>query len=168
MRLTTANSAIGILPNDGCFVANNSVFATDGTGFGIGNTSSGRDWMTIINNIVEGFSVAPGAGYRMFNTNNVFLMGHNAAFNNYDNTSMDVSHFFFNQGGDAIPLTKSAFVDPANNDFSTGTEVKATGFPTFIGGGITALTEQFMDMGAAQREESAGGGSGFNHSGSLG
>ena len=58
--------------------------------------------------------------------------------------------------------TNSLFVDPGftdapNGDFSIGENLKEKAFPgTFPGG----LTTGHLDMGAVQREETGGGGSG--------
>lgn len=50
------------------------------------------------------------------------------------------------------------FADAANGDFSVGTNMKASGVPGVFAGG---LSEGFLDLGAVQREEPAGGGGGL-------
>lgn len=170
VKLAATNSASGIMFIDDISVINNSIFATAGTGNGISGTGTGRDGNRILNNIVEGFNGAGGAGYSGSSTDHHALWGHNAAYNNTtdDESSSAGVEIMVDIGGDDIPLSASAFTDPSTNDFSVGTEVKATGAPNFTGGGTTPGTTQYMDMGAAQRQEAGGGGGGCKLAGASG
>ena len=158
VRLTTTNGAHGITAVDHSLICNNSVFAESGTGNGIYGGGSGRDFLSILNNIVEGFVGAGGAGYSGSTTDHWLVWGHNAAFNNAvnDERSNSGTETMVDLGGDDIPLAASAFATPLSNDFSVGTEVKETAMENFTGGSTTPGTTQFLDMGAAQREEAGG------------
>ncbi len=159
IKLTTTNGAEGIVFSDNTLIANNSIFATAGTGNGIGGLA-GRDGVSVLNNIAEGFVGVGGAGYSGSSTDHWTAWGHNAAFNNTegDERSGSGTETMVDLGGDDIPLAASPFTAPGSNDFSVGTEVKATAMPNFTGGATTPGTTQFLDMGAAQREEAGGGG----------
>jgi hypothetical protein len=158
VKLTTTNGADGIRWGDSSDVINNSVFATAGTGSGFVGKGAGIDGMAILNNIAEGFSGAGGDGYDFSATDHAYLWGYNAAYNNTNNENKATGEILVDIGGDDIPLDASAFTAPGSNDFSVGTEVKATAMPNFVGGGTTPGTTQYLDMGAAQRQEAGGGG----------
>lgn len=49
------------------------------------------------------------------------------------------------------------YTDPANGDFSVGTNVRALGYP-LSNIGLGEVTRSYVDIGAAQRQESGGGG----------
>lgn len=49
------------------------------------------------------------------------------------------------------------YANAAGNDFAVGVNVKALGHPTAIIGGLSSGTRSYVDIGAAQRQEPAGG-----------
>lgn len=79
----------------------------------------------------------------------------------------DFNNFYNNTSGsilNASLATNDLTVDPeytdaANDDYSIGTNLKAKGFPKFDEPiGINSATYSYVDIGAAQRQESAAGG----------
>lgn len=157
---STNKGADGIRWSDHSLILNNSIFATAGTGSGFVGSAAGRDGMVLLNNIAEGFSGTGGDAYDFSSTDHTSLWGHNASFNTTVSvaTSKAIGEILVDIGGDDTPLDASPFTAPGSNDFSVGTEVKATAMLNFVGGGTTPGTTQFLDMGAAQRQEAGGGG----------
>ncbi len=81
--------------------------------------------------------------------------------------SIDYCDFYTNTSGDRLNInagTNDLAVDPqytdrTNKDFSVGTNLKAAGFPgsRYLGANRSA-TRSYVDVGAAQRQESSSGG----------
>ena len=60
---------------------------------------------------------------------------------------------------DNSSLASSPFTNAGSGDFTVDTQVKAAGFPAYVGGSQITTTPTYIDVGAAQRQEPAGGGS---------
>lgn len=141
----------GIEYDDQTMIVNNTVWSDGGTGAGIDGPGTASPRCVIINNIVEGFSGTGGLGIHP--NQDTMVYGKNALRNN--TTNEDLGNDFFFALGDNDILGASPFTDPSNGDFSVDTSVKADAFPSTFRG---IATDQFLDKGAAQREEPAGGG----------
>ena len=133
----------------------NSIWSDGGTDVGIQFNGSDRVGHVVLNNIVEGFSGTGGVGIEALSDDNLVLYGHNACYNNATNFSI-TSDTVFDLGNNET-LLASPFTDAANGDLSVDTTVKATAYPSTF---KDISTDQFLDKGAAQREEPAGGGDG--------
>lgn len=147
----------------GCTIINNSIYSSGGTGTGIiGPTNSGRN-QTILNNIMEGFSGAGGEGI-IIATGHAAIYGNNKFYNNATHESI-TANISVNLGNNTA-LGASPFASPATDNFMVDTSVKAGAYPSSFKGSIT---NQFLDVGAAQREEAAAGGGGLiRHPGMAG
>jgi hypothetical protein len=137
----------------GIVISNNTVYSAGGTGTGI-DIISGVDRLQMINNnYVEGFSGVGGVGIAQASgSGDILLMTANRYYNNTSNESL--SGAYINKS-DNSAVGSSALTNPGGGDFSVGTDLKAGAYPTTFKG---VATDQFMDIGAAQREEPAGGG----------
>lgn len=105
-----ANAAIGIAVGDDVSVIDgNSILSSAGTGTGI-RWDIDRYGLTVINNLVEGFSGTGGAGFDGVNrTEGSLMFATNAAYNNttdYANTD-DQMLTFDNESLGATPFAKS-------------------------------------------------------------
>lgn len=150
------------------------------TGRGILKSGTSTHILLLLQNIIygcgdSGFENANATMAVMFN--NIFMNNGDAAGEyNLEGGSMfaalslgNYNCFYDGGAGDNLSnytagandiTTDPAFTDAANGDFSLGSSspAKATGFPgAFIGG----LSTGYMDMGAIQRQEPAGGGGGL-------
>jgi len=126
----------------------NTIYSAGGTGQGI-VTSQGR--LVITNNYIEGFSGVGGIGIDINGGVSIVLRG-NRYYNN--TTNLDDAGVWLVKT-DNSATGSSALTNPGSGDFSVGTDLKAGAYPTTFKG---VATDQFMDIGAAQREEPAGGG----------
>ena len=75
-------------------------------------------------------------------------------FNNFHNNTTNRTNAAV---GDNDTALDPQFTDAPNGNFAVGANMKAIGFPTIFPG---ALSTSYMDMGAVQRQEPAGGSSG--------
>jgi hypothetical protein len=75
----------------------------------------------------------------------------------YNNTANETDNGTVINDNDNSAVGSSALTDPGSGDFSVGTDLKAGAYPTSFKG---SSTNQYMDIGAAQRQEPAGGGGG--------
>jgi len=135
------NSAAGVQ------ILHNSIYSAGGTGKGINLTTSGGR-SVVLNNIVEGFSGSGGIGLSVAAGHDLYVYGNNKFYNNATNTSIS---------GDTLidllnnsVLSASPFASPSTDNFMVDTSVKAGAYPTSFKGSIT---NQFLDVGAAQRME---------------
>lgn len=129
----------------------NTVYnSTAGTKEGIrGNTTS--DGVIVINNIVEGWSGTGGDG--ILATKPPQLSGNNASYNNATPFTLGG---YIDTGNDSL-LGASVFTNPAGANFAVSTDanVKAAALPALFNG---SSTNDYVDKGAAQRQEPAAGG----------
>lgn len=114
-----------------------------GTGINIASTASTH--LVVMNNTISGFATginsAASVGVNFFDYNN-----------------------FFNNTTDRVNVTAGpndtaldpGFADAANGNFAIGANLRAKGFPGVFPGG---LSTGYLDIGAVQRQEPAGGGS---------
>lgn len=123
---------------------NNSIYASAGTGIGI-NAGTG----IYLNNIIEGFSGAGGDGF-VLASGKAVMYGNNKFYNNATNETF-TGDVISNLGNNDT-LGASPFTNPAGDDFSVSTAVKAGAYPSSFYG---SNTNQYLDVGAAQRMEFA-------------
>lgn len=150
IKLGGASGQIGIfLGGDQNSIFNNVVWApikTDKAGLLF--RTVGYNGNSIYNNIFEGLAIGinfVGTGHTQW------LYGRNAFYDCASNYNSSVVKLV-DVGAD-ISLASSPFTDPANNDFSVSTALKAAGYPSsFLG----SNTNQYLDIGAAQRQEAGG------------
>lgn len=158
--ISIAGSSIGIsFAQEDCKVINNSIYSNGGTGTGIVGPTNAARRIIVLNNIVEGFSGSGGKGLSIV-TGHLALYANNKYYNNAThenitgNKSIDL--------GNNATLGASPFASPATDNFMVDTSVKAGAYPTSFKGSIT---NQFLDVGAAQREEAGSGGGLLVHPG---
>jgi len=148
-----AGSAIGIqLDAAACRVVNNTLYATTGTGTAIKSTVWFANVQTIENNYIEGFSGVGGVGINTESDvfgDGGYIVRNNKYYNNTTNESLSGLNVIYENNA---AVGSSALTNPGTGDFSVGTDLKAAGFPTAFNG---ISTNQFIDVGAAQREEVA-------------
>ena len=112
------------------------------------------------NNYIEGISGVGGTAILVVSADDkVLSIRNNRYFNN--TTHLDIVGEVLTLENNSA-LSASALADPANGDFSVNTDLKAGAYPTTFKG---ISTDQFMDIGAAQREEPVGGGGLLVHPG---
>ena len=126
-------------------VTNNTIYSSAGTGQGIVSNQNGA---IIANNYVEGFSGVGGIGIDINGGVSDLLIG-NRYYNNTSNLD-DAGVWLIKTDNSAVG--SSALTNPGAGDFSVGTDLKAGAYPTTF---KAVATDQFMDIGAAQREEPA-------------
>lgn len=143
----TSQNGINSSGAEMCF-GNTLYNSAAGTSFGV--SQGNAQWGVCLNNYIEGWSGVGGIGIK--NTI-VGLVGYNGLYNNtnpYTQTHPPVIDLSAN---DVVPLS-SPLTSPATGDFSVSTVLKAKGFPvSFLG----SITNDYVDIGAAQRQEPAGG-----------
>lgn len=160
--LSLDGASDGIRLADGCAIENNSIYSNGGTGQGLITFFSSSTPILVANNVVEGFSGTGGIGISLAASGKIYMYINNKYFNNATNENLlgdvDLS------AGNTV-LGASPFVNPAGDDFRVDTSVKAGAFPSSYKG---ASTNQFLDVGAAQREEAGAGGGLLVHPGMTG
>ena len=123
--------------NDG--VICNNTFYNGTTGINVNQPVA-----TIMNNVIDNFTT----GINRVATGSPTLVD----YNNYSNNTADTSNI--DKGGNATSASPG-FADAANGDFAPGAGIQATSsFGAFPGG----LTTGYSDQGAAQHQDSGGGG----------
>ena len=159
------DSATGIaISNNGCTAENNIIdTCTTGITFGFAD-NSGKICNNTIYNCTTGIAASDSAAIIV--RNNIIdtcTTGINWTTEQKDNY-FDYNNYYNNTSNmvNVTTGTNSTFLDPGftdapNGDFSIGENLSAKGFPgTFPGG----LSVGYLDIGAVQREETGGGGSG--------
>jgi hypothetical protein len=125
-----------------------------------GNTGDGIDISgnniaaILINNSVTGNG---GYGIRGNSTDNFLLFADHNNFGTGATANTSGAGLNVATGANDLELDPQ-YVDAANGNFEIGTNLKAKGFPKsseFVG--LNSLTNSFVDIGAAQREEAGGG-----------
>jgi hypothetical protein len=135
-------------------IINNTVYSsTANTGAGVYCAANSANTI-IANNYIEGFSGAGGKGISIISGAVTTFVKSNRYYNN---TSHESFVGIAGSVSDNSAVASSALTNPGAGDFSAGTDLKAGAYPTTFKG---IATDQFMDIGAAQREEPAGGGGG--------
>lgn len=143
--ITCNTDSVGIL--------NNTIYSSvANTGTGINaSASAGKTNSIVFNNVVEGFSGAAGKG--IATSDNTALMGYNAFFNNTTPTSLaDVP--YIDLTAHDVTLLASPFTNAGGANFAVSTALKALGYPALF---LGSSTNDYVDIGAAQRQEPAGG-----------
>ena len=124
--------------------------------FGIRGTNN-AEFLVTISNILKGWSGTSGGGYDILSGGNQLATGYNHF---HDNTTDEANKdTMLDLGNDQT--TDPTFTDDVNQDWSVGTNAKAKGWPTGVIGssdGANTGTLAYVDTGAVQREEPAGGG----------
>lgn len=104
----------------------------------------------ILNNVMEGWS---GTGGKGVSTTTTSFLGANAYYNDATKESLSAAKWNYSFAA-LITLGASPFTSKAGGNFSVSTALKALGWPaSFLG----SSTSTFIDVGAAQRQEPAGG-----------
>ncbi|MHA2100683.1 MAG: right-handed parallel beta-helix repeat-containing protein [Candidatus Kariarchaeaceae archaeon] len=138
----------GIILRRAAHCIGNTIYnSTAGTGAGI--FVQDRDWITIVNNYVEGFSGAGGDAWDI--TGEIEVWGYNK-WNNCTNHADPTARVDLGNTGE---ITPSPLADPGSGDFTVGTALKGAGWPSLFP--FVASTPQAWDIGAAQRVEAAAG-----------
>jgi len=149
--LDGSSTAMFITPfNAATFISNNTIYSSSGTGTGIDIDSSSDSVQWIANNYIEGFSGVGGIGIDTGANDGLHLLNNKY----YNNATHRVDGDIITDSGNGT-VASSALTNPGAGDFSVGTDLKAGAYPTTFKG---VATDQFLDIGAAQREEPAGGG----------
>ena len=116
IKVDGATDAI-VMPQ-GTRVIGNSIYSVAGTGQGIRASTTARDLLMVMNNVVEGFSGSGGVGFDFSAAGTrLDVYTGNAAYNNeaeYSGTPLTI----FDDYGTNETLTASPFTDPTNMDFS--------------------------------------------------
>jgi len=147
----TAAHGISAGSNGGSVIMSNTVYSSvAATGIGI-NATTGNNDVIVASNYIEGFSGTGGDGIYVPSTAVIQTVRNNRVFNCTTAFTTDGAIF----ATDNSTVSASALAAPGSGDFSVGTDLKAGAYPTTFKG---ISTDQFMDIGAAQREEPAGGG----------
>lgn len=153
--LVGATNGIGVYCNaPGPVLRHNTVRnSTAGTTYGIGldANNAGRPALICTNNLVAGWSGAGGIGIK--SVGDVYLLGHNAYYNNTTNLSV-ADQVFIDLTANDVVLGSDPFTNAAGGDYSVGTDLQAQGWPTALPG---VSTNTYIDIGAAQRQEAGGG-----------
>ncbi len=155
---SAANGSDGIRYADTALVAFNSIWSDAGVNaIGLMPLGTTMHDTIIINNIIEGFSGSGGIGLQVTSDDELFRVGYNAFYNNA--TAKSISGTMKDdQTANDTALGSSVFADPSSGDFSIDDTLAAGAFVMFRGGGVDTGTDQFLDLGGAQREEPEGGG----------
>ena len=137
----------GIKTRGNHFIANNTIWSNAGTGKGIIDSQTGIGQVSIINNIIAGFSGAGGAAISIDQGgSDVTIIGGNAYYDNTEDLSAS-TNIIIDLGGNET-VTTDPFVDAANDDFRiTSDLIFRTIFSTFKG----SSTDNYHDKGAVQR-----------------
>lgn len=154
--ISVDGSSDGIKFGTHAFVLNNIVYSNGGTGEGLSARFGNENSSAVLNNFIEGFSGTGGNGIEIVTGVLVALYGHNKFYNNTVDETLS-GDILTNLGNNDV-LGSSPLTNPSSDDFTVSTLLKALGYPSSFKG---ASTSQFLDVGAAQREE-AGGGGGLN------
>ncbi len=153
IRLNSTGTGIGIsATRGGTSIIGNTIYnAAAGTGSGINFSGSTYCASIAMNNVVEGFSGVGGVGIK--GTGSIMFLGHNATYNCATPVSVsEITHV--DKTAYDVLLGASPFTSPAGANYAVSTALKALGFPSsFLG----ASTNTYVDIGAAQRQEPAGG-----------
>jgi hypothetical protein len=131
-------------------VANCTCHGNTGDGIDI---SGGDVAAVLINNNVTGNG---GYGIRGNSTDNFLLFADHNNFGTGATANTSGARLNVATGANDVELDPQ-YVDAANGNFEIGTNLKAKGFPKsseFVG--LNSLTNSFVDIGAAQREEAGG------------
>lgn len=149
---TSASSSTGIRTQSGTLIIGNSMWSNAGTGDGIIDDGTNRFDIVIINNIFEGFSGTGGTGINTSTGTDLSMLGGNIFYNNATDKSLG-GVTLFTVATDDTPGS-SPYTSAAAGDLSVISGQKAGAFPGLLKG---STDTSFMDQGAIQREETAGG-----------
>ncbi len=154
---TSGNSSDGIRLALTGWCMHNSIWSLAGTGEGITFTSSGRETMACINNIVDGFSGTGGDGILLSNSLSLFAGNYvsncTAEYTITDRYITRTTAIDSNTSGGAV----APFTDPANGNFTpiaSVTDLNENAYPALLPGGAT----NYMWKGAIQPHAAGGGG----------
>ena len=132
-----------------CTIDGNTGVATDGVVF---RPDAEDDGSYIFNSIISN-NGDDGVHYTVDGT---FFIEVNDYNNYFNNTGNAIDNAGTNTAvNDNDQEVDPGFTDAANDDFSIGTALKADGYPGAYDSGNTT---SFLDLGGAQRQEPAGGG----------
>lgn len=158
IRLTGAGTdSRGITYRDDSKIFNNSIWSQAGTGKGISQGGTTNWGIMIFNNCIEGFSGSGGVGIETVSDDDIIFYGANQIENCTNETVLNGDEFGSKVAADvSLGATPFADVTSSTQDFEASDAVKdATLYSAFKGG----FTSQFIDAGAGQQREPAGGGS---------
>lgn len=149
--ISVDGASIGISAGGGLIhlIKNNSIYSSNGTGNAILFGANSRNHI-VINNIIEGFSGVGGKGTDLPAGRGILVYGNNKYYNNATNETLNGD--VYNNLGNNDTLLASPFTNPAGDDFSVSVAVKAGAYPSSFRG---SSTNQYLDVGAAQRQEAA-------------
>lgn len=143
----TTGISWGAFDYAGAIIFNTLYSGTTGISGGTNNSYSMLIWANLIDSFTTGISLDAVEDSNLYD------------YNNYNNNTTDTSNV--TKGPNATAVDPE-FTDAAGGDFSVGTNVKATAFPGAFNG---SSTTGYLDQGAVQRQEPAGGGT--NASGAV-
>lgn len=159
---STASVGIQTTEGGGLVEGNICYNTTAGTTYGIYTSDSGTSiGMTVINNIVVGWSGAGGDG--IDSGYNIGFIGYNAFYNCTNNVTISDQKFIDLTASD-VALAANPFTDAANGDFSltdaAKTSLAAKGFPlAYLG--AHANTVPNLNIGPIQMAAGGAAGGGF-------
>jgi hypothetical protein len=142
-------STDGIAAGDGSHIMNNSVYSSSGTGSGI-YISGTKQNVSVLNNIIEGFSGVGGQGVEALSGSIISTIGYNAFYNNTTNKTLS-GIILSDLTAQDQALGSSPFTDAANDDFTVDTSVKALAYLTANFPNLSVRS--YLDIGALQRPE---------------
>lgn len=137
-----------------CIISHNTIDGCTGDGIDYTGDNDGLSALTILNNILSN-NGGYGINFTGLTAAKVLARGTVVKGNNtYGNTSgaSNLSGVLEDDPG-----LDPQYANAAGGDYSIGTNLKAQGFPE-ANVGSTSATRSYVDIGAAQREEPAGGG----------
>lgn len=163
--ITLNGSSVGIVFTSSTEIRNNSILSSSGTGQGIIHQASNQEGITIVGNLIEGFSGTGGIGIDTLASTDLNMYGQNAAFNNTTNYSVDgqtIKALGDNEALGSTPFAKSGSNTFANrfiyfSPLDVGNVRAGVGYPD-----VTRL-----DKGAIQHADAGGGTTSILGSGNL-
>lgn len=127
-------------------IIGNTIYGNGSDGLHLNSADSLN--VTFVNNILSNnggygasLSTAAGDKIKVYFDYNDYFMNSSGAYNNITAGTHDLA-------------IDPQFVNASGGDFSIGTNLKALGYPSIVGGGTTT---SYVDIGGAQRQESGGG-----------
>jgi hypothetical protein len=145
-------TATSLTTGDLVLIIGNTIDNNGGDGIEIGQTPAiGMSGWAVVNNILSdngGYGLhfsAAGSTAAALNATGIFV-SNNDTFSNTSGAYLPAGY------GLSDPGLDPQFVDAAGRNFAIGTNLKAQGYPEGLLG-VGCLTESFVDIGAAQREE---------------
>jgi len=158
----------GIKGSSHAVILNNSLYGGgSGTGEAIGNHGSSSSMAIVMNNVIQGFNGAGGDAIELGASAQISLYGYNSSRTNANEFTLTGDVLEDLSANDDTGLGSDIFTNAGSDDFSVNDvgNVKAGAFVTSFGG---FSQTNYLDRGAVQRIEGAGGGGIITHPGMTG